>query len=136
MMNKLEVDSVRLEFGSKTILSDVYMCFETGHVTGILGRNGAGKFSFGQKRLIETCVILKSESEFVLLDEPFSYLMPIHVERLTRILAAEKRKKGIVITDHLYHDLVKVSDHLYLVSDGSSRPVKGLDDLRQFGYLQ
>ena len=42
-MNKLEVDSVTLEFGEKRVLSDIYMRFEAGKVTGILGRNGSGK---------------------------------------------------------------------------------------------
>ena len=39
----LEVDSVTLTYGSIRILSDVFMHFEAGEVTGILGRNGAGK---------------------------------------------------------------------------------------------
>ena len=43
MTSRLEVDSVYLEFGDRRILSDIYMLFETGKITGILGRNGAGK---------------------------------------------------------------------------------------------
>ena len=43
MSHKLEVDSVMLGFGLKTVLSDIFMRFETGSVTGILGRNGSGK---------------------------------------------------------------------------------------------
>jgi ABC-type multidrug transport system ATPase subunit len=43
MTNSLEVDSVILEFGSKRVLQDVYLKIETGKVTGLLGRNGAGK---------------------------------------------------------------------------------------------
>ncbi|RQO69916.1 ABC transporter ATP-binding protein [Pedobacter sp. KBW06] len=45
MMNKLEVDSVLLEYGSRRILSDVYLKCETGKVSGLLGRNGNGKTS-------------------------------------------------------------------------------------------
>ena len=43
MIHILEVDSVILEFGSKRVLQDVYMKSETGKITGLLGRNGAGK---------------------------------------------------------------------------------------------
>ena len=43
MKHTFEADSVQLEFGSKKILSDVYLKCETGQVTGILGRNGEGK---------------------------------------------------------------------------------------------
>ncbi|TCC97406.1 ATP-binding cassette domain-containing protein [Pedobacter psychroterrae] len=43
MIHKLEVDSVVLDFGPRRVLSDVYMKFETGKVTGLLGKNGNGK---------------------------------------------------------------------------------------------
>lgn len=50
-------------------------------------------FSGGEKRLIEVYVIIKSESMFAMLDEPFSHLMPLHIEKLKKILIEEKRKK-------------------------------------------
>lgn len=43
MIHKLEVDSVVLDFGPRRVLSDVYMKFETGKITGLLGKNGNGK---------------------------------------------------------------------------------------------
>ena len=41
--HKLIVDSVVVRFGQKTVLSGGYITSETGLVTGLLGRNGAGK---------------------------------------------------------------------------------------------
>ncbi len=41
--HKLIVDSVAVRFGQKTVLSGGYITSETGMVTGLLGRNGAGK---------------------------------------------------------------------------------------------
>ena len=41
--HKLIVDSVVVRFGEKTVLSGGYITSETGLVTGLLGRNGAGK---------------------------------------------------------------------------------------------
>ena len=41
--HKLIVDSVVVRFGRKTVLSGGYITAETGMVTGLLGRNGAGK---------------------------------------------------------------------------------------------
>ena len=41
--HKLIVDSVVVRFGHKTVLSGGYITSETGMVTGLLGRNGAGK---------------------------------------------------------------------------------------------
>lgn len=39
----LTFDSIFLRFGEKTVLSSVYARCETGKITGLLGRNGAGK---------------------------------------------------------------------------------------------
>ena len=41
--HRLIVDSVVVRFGEKTVLSGGYITSETGMVTGLLGRNGAGK---------------------------------------------------------------------------------------------
>src|SRR5579859_1850315 len=160
MTKILEADSIQLAFGSRSILSDIYIRCDKGKITGLLGRNGQGKtslmrviygeleasgssvrfdnrpvpqsfkrpdliaylpqFNFipgslplyrimgdfniefsdlekelpelssryksrirdlsgGQRRLLETYVILRSPSEFALLDEPFSHLMPVQV---------------------------------------------------------
>jgi len=43
MGNILEIDSVQLKFGDRTILNNIYIQSKTGRVTGILGRNGCGK---------------------------------------------------------------------------------------------
>ena len=41
--HRLIVDSVVVRFGEKTVLTGGYITSETGKVTGLLGRNGAGK---------------------------------------------------------------------------------------------
>ena len=41
--HSLIVDSVVVRFGQKTVLSGGYITSETGMVTGLMGRNGAGK---------------------------------------------------------------------------------------------
>ena len=41
--HSLIVDSVVVRFGDKTVLSGGYITSSTGMVTGLLGRNGAGK---------------------------------------------------------------------------------------------
>lgn len=43
MIHQLTVDSVVVRFGEKTVLSGGYITSRTGLVTGLLGRNGAGK---------------------------------------------------------------------------------------------
>lgn len=45
MIHVLEADGIQLKFGSRPILSDVYIKCTTGKITGLLGRNGEGKTS-------------------------------------------------------------------------------------------
>jgi ABC-type lipopolysaccharide export system ATPase subunit len=45
MKHKLEADSIHIEFGGRTILSDIYLHCQTGWICGLLGRNGQGKSS-------------------------------------------------------------------------------------------
>ncbi|QHT66105.1 ATP-binding cassette domain-containing protein [Rhodocytophaga rosea] len=39
----LEADSILHSFGTRSLLSDVYLKCQTGEITGLLGRNGSGK---------------------------------------------------------------------------------------------
>lgn len=214
--NLLEADSIYLEFGTRSILSDVYVRTETGKVTGFLGRNGCGKSSLmkiifgslrgnfqsvringhykhsmlaapgairylpqkafipkhlkieqvcalyevslndlieefpifdkhrnqklgalsgGEIRLFETMLILKSDVAFVILDEPFSHIMPLHVEKIKEVIAKEKLNKGIIITDHLYKHITDISDDLYLIREGKTFRINTHDDLIHYGYL-
>jgi ABC-type lipopolysaccharide export system ATPase subunit len=43
MSHILEIDGIQLEFDRKRILSSIYLQCETGKITGLLGKNGAGK---------------------------------------------------------------------------------------------
>ncbi|MCX6285504.1 MAG: hypothetical protein NTY96_00120 [Bacteroidetes bacterium] len=61
--------------------------------------------------------------------------MPLHVDKIKEIIRAEKTVKGIIITDHLYRDLLDVTDDLYMIADGGSLPIKDPRELRTYGYL-
>lgn len=79
--------------------------------------------SGGQRRLVEVYVLLKAEAHFLLLDEPFSQLMPLHIEKVKTIIREEKKKKGIVITDHLYRQVIDVCDEIYTLGGGRLRRI-------------
>lgn len=215
MKHILEFDSVRLSFGDRVILSDVYMRCETGQITGLLGRNGQGKsclfkivygelaaeersvrfdrrpvaeaylhpellrflpqFNFvpdgltvarvfedfgvdflafgkrfpefeskhrvkvrdlsgGQARFVQTYVILKSSTQFVILDEPFTHLMPLQIERIVEVMQEEKHDKGLLITDHLFRTVVALADDLYLLTNGKTHRVWDEEDIEVLGY--
>ena len=54
MMHELVVDSVVVRFGEKTVVRGGYITARTGTVTGLLGRNGAGKSRWTTSRSIST----------------------------------------------------------------------------------
>ena len=215
-INKMLVDSVHLEFGQKTVLQSAFITSETGKVTGLFGRNGAGKsclfrcimggikaqnlsvrfndemdtdygnigkrvkylpqglfmparmtlgeafdlyhvdydglvsfdvrflnkqgkrfheLSGGEARLAEIYLVLRSASEFCLLDEPFSNIAPKDVEKIQDLILAEKKRKGIIVSDHMYEALLPVSDELFLLKDGYTFPIQTKSDLIKHGYI-
>ena len=93
------------------------------------------ELSGGFRRVLEVMLILKSPAKFCLLDEPFSGVMPVHVETIKRLLTEAKSDKGIILTDHLYRNVLSVADRLYMLANGCSYPVKDRDDLIARGYL-
>ncbi|HVV73085.1 MAG TPA: ABC transporter ATP-binding protein, partial [Verrucomicrobiae bacterium] len=77
----------------------------------------------------------KAESQFVILDEPFTHLMPLQIERVIELIKEEKARKGLLITDHLYRHIVGLADRLYLLSNGKTHPVRGLAEMEELGYV-
>ncbi|MCW3088238.1 MAG: transporter ATP-binding protein [Sediminibacterium sp.] len=94
-----------------------------------------GRLSGGERRLVEVYVIVKAQSQFVLLDEPFSYLSPIQIETMKGVINEEKKNKGLLITDHLYLDVVDISDYIYVLVNGKTHLSDGLQGIEKHGYL-
>lgn len=95
-----------------------------------------GSLSGGEKRLIETFLILTSSADLILLDEPFSNIAPVYVEKIKGILQKEKRRKAIIITDHLYREIMDIADDLYLLKEGGTKLIGSEEELRFHGYLR
>ena len=93
------------------------------------------KLSGGEKRVIEVYAILTAETKFCMLDEPFSHVMPIHVDRLIKLIKDEKKNKGIIITDHMYSHITPIADQLYLITDGKTHRINEPEELVAFGYI-
>jgi ABC-type multidrug transport system ATPase subunit len=91
--------------------------------------------SGGFRRLIETLLILHSPSPFCILDEPFTGLMPVHIETLKTIILESKINKGIIVSDHMHRHVTELSDRLYLLANGTTRTIKQKEQLVDLGYL-
>ncbi len=94
------------------------------------------ELSGGEARIIEVYIILCAESQFAMLDEPFSHIMPVHVDTLKSLILQQKARKGILITDHMYRNVVDVADSISVISNQSVYAVKNLEDLVRYGYVK
>lgn len=214
----LEADSMWLEYEGRKILQSIYLKMQTGHVTGLLGRNGTGKSSLmqmifgtlrgqnqsvrfnddyishpyqhaglisylpqhpflpahlrvgdvcrlyeveftdlyrhfggfepykrtrikdlstGNRRLLGTLLALLMPVAFTLLDEPFAALSPLNIEQMRKIIFEQKARKGILISDHAYEDVLGLADETYLIVPvGRSVLLKdSYSELEAFGYI-
>lgn len=92
--------------------------------------------SGGEQRIIEIYSILASKTKFCMLDEPFSQVMPVHVETIKGLILREKKNKGIIITDHLYKYIIDICDNLYVINGGKTYLTKSLQDIEILGYAK
>lgn len=93
------------------------------------------KLSGGERRLVEIYLIVKSRSQFAMLDEPFTALNPLQIEKVKLLLLEEKENKGLLITDHMYRHILDISDQLYVLSNGRTHATKDVADLQRLGYV-
>jgi lipopolysaccharide export system ATP-binding protein len=217
MSNLLEVDSIRKEFGTKRILTDIAFQCKPGEIIGLLGRNGSGKstllkiifgtlfaehkfirinneildqpyktknqltylyqdnflpknltvrqvveifsdeidhkgflddevlakvrgtkirnLSGGESRYLEVKLMLNIDTLFVLLDEPFNGISPLHIELVKNMIQDKSLKKGIILTDHDYRNVLDIANKYYLLFDGGLKPILNKQDLIDWGYV-
>lgn len=91
--------------------------------------------SGGERRIIETYIILKTKSEIIFLDEPFSHLSPIHIETVKQMIAEERKNKAIIISDHMYQHIIETADVIYLLKNGTTKKIEKLTELEDYKYL-
>ncbi len=76
--------------------------------------------SGGELRYLEIKLLLELNREYYLLDEPFSGIEPIMIEKIIKMLVkAKSNNKGILITDHYYRYVKEVNDIAYVLKDGT-----------------
>ncbi|WP_431135722.1 ATP-binding cassette domain-containing protein [Psychroserpens mesophilus] len=93
------------------------------------------RVSGGERRIIETYLIVKGNHKIILLDEPFSHIAPLYIEKIKSLIDTEKHNKVIIITDHMYKPIIELADDIYLLKDGHTKLINDLRDLEFFKYL-
>ncbi len=92
--------------------------------------------SGGGQRLIELFALIKSTTKFVMLDEPFTHLSPLQVEKVKNLLLKEKANKGILITDHMHEQVLDICDNVYVLSNGQTHLTTSSTDIETLGYAR
>ena len=96
-----------------------------------------GELSGGTARLLQVLLLLHARTAFSLFDEPFTGVMPVHVEALAEEFEQAKQHKGLLLTDHRYAEVLPLCDVVYLLHQGRLLKLEGdvRKQLRDYGYL-
>ncbi len=95
-----------------------------------------GDLSGGNRRIVEIYCLLKSKAQFLMLDEPFTHINPIQIEKIKEIIVVEKLNKGIIISDHMYRHVIEICDNLYVLVNGKTHLTNTIDDIERLGYAR
>jgi lipopolysaccharide export system ATP-binding protein len=84
-----------------------------------LRKNNAGRLSGGETRRLEIARCLVCDPLLILMDEPFTGIDPPTISDIQEIVR-ELKKQGIAIlvTDHQAREILKITDRIYVISDG------------------
>jgi len=99
-------------------------------------QSSIANLSGGERRLIEIYVIVKSKSQFAMLDEPFTHLNPLQIAKVQTLLLNEKENKGLLITDHMFRYITTISNNLYVLNNGKTYLTKDISDVESLGYAR
>lgn len=92
--------------------------------------------SGGELRYLEIKIVLYNSSNFVLLDEPYNGLSPLMIEKVNELIVEKSKTKGIIISDHNYENVIKVSNKLVLLKEGKAHHLLCKEELIEKGYLK
>ena len=91
--------------------------------------------SGGERRMIEILLILNSKAEYILIDEPFNGVEPLHKEEIKKVIQEYSENKGLIVTDHDYRNILAISTKVMLLYGGSIKEIKSPEELVEHSYL-
>jgi ABC-type multidrug transport system ATPase subunit len=91
--------------------------------------------SLGEQRYLQFLLMLNASHYFLLLDEPFTMVEPLYRDKIKEKILEYKHKKGFIISDHYYQDVVQIAEKLLVLNDGILRHIEQVSDLVKSGYL-
>lgn len=92
------------------------------------------QLSGGERRYLEIWLLICQPTDFLLLDEPFTGIEPMYITFISELIQRFSDKKGFIISDHHYHELLNISTQIVLLQNGSCLQIKDKKEL-EFFYL-
>ncbi|WP_349293675.1 ATP-binding cassette domain-containing protein [Flavobacterium marginilacus] len=110
--------------------------FYTDQLINTMVEKKIAHLSGGELRYLEIKIILNNSSKFILLDEPYNGLSPLMVEKVNELIMENSKIKGIIISDHNYENVIKVSNRLILLKEAKAHHLLCKEELIEKGYLK
>ena len=86
-----------------------------------------GILSMGERRFLEFLLVFYLPHPFLMLDEPFSGLAPLQIQRVQELIKERGSNKGIIISDHYFHNILQISQQNWMLQHGKLRAIDGMD---------
>jgi lipopolysaccharide export system ATP-binding protein len=109
--------------------------FFNDQVLGKVSNTKIRNLSGGESRYLEIKIILSMNTQFVFMDEPFNGISPLHTELVKNMIRLQSDKKGIILTDHDYRNVLDVANRYMILFDGGIKILKSKDEFIYWGYL-
>jgi ABC-type multidrug transport system ATPase subunit len=93
------------------------------------------QLSGGEKRIVEVLLMVYSDASYLLFDEPFNGISPLHIEIIKELIKKHSADKGFIITDHSYEHILDIATVVVLLDEGNTKVIKERKQLIEFGYL-
>lgn len=88
-------------------------------------RRRIGSLSTGERRSLELLIVLSLDRRYYFLDEPFTGLDPMTIERFSGAIRSRAEEgRGIIVTDHYLHAIMHIADEVSVMHDGRCRRLR------------
>ncbi|BAO54930.1 ATP-binding cassette domain-containing protein [Nonlabens marinus] len=82
-----------------------------------------GVLSMGERRFLEFLLVFYLPQRLLLLDEPFSGLAPLQLQRTQELILEKGKHKGILISDHYFDNVLQLSHHNWMLRHGKLKAI-------------
>ncbi|PQB04619.1 ATP-binding cassette domain-containing protein [Aureitalea marina] len=99
-----------------------------------LMNNRPGELSIGERKITELLLVGNLRRPVLILDEPFTMLEPIQIERAKELILQWASHSAILISDHYYREVEAITDRNMVLEEGIGHWIRDQSDWNKFDY--